>query len=80
MSRAEAIPSSTGGPSFSDGVEKFCVQYFEKVTYLGSVDVPRGGRIAITLKIFLAENFRATIKQPYGKSKEAKVVPAVAQS
>jgi hypothetical protein len=56
-------------PRFSEGVEKVYANHFDKITYLGTVEVRRGKRTAVTLKLFLAENFRATVQQPYGNSR-----------
>jgi hypothetical protein len=56
------------------GVEKWYGKHFARMTLVATVDVMRGNRVGAKLKVFHGERFQSTIAQPYGKSRENKVL------
>lgn len=66
--------------------ERFCNQYqehywrnFGPITHLGTVEIPRGGRVGVRLNVYLGRQFHATLPQPYGNTREATFLWQVAQ-
>ena len=59
---------------FSPRVLEIYAPHFESITLVTTVDVPRGKRIGSQLRVYRCEKFKATLPQPYGKSREAKTL------
>ena len=55
---------------YGAGFENLYAKYFERITCLGVVDVPRGKKSGVKLKVFYCEKFISTVAQPYGLSRD----------
>jgi hypothetical protein len=59
---------------FTPNIEHWYDKYFERITPVMTVDVPRGRRIGAKLSVFYCEKFKKVVTQPYGKSQDEKTL------